>query len=182
LLSATGLLDSAMRIPGALAASIGEMGSGTALGVTRGADGPVAAPQAYSRAAMDVCAGSGLLAGRDQVFEESVLTGAQTYFVLRVVPLHSGAGPAFLYMALDRSQTNLALARMDIKTIGDRIPPVIEMHGLGAATVPSPGTPPTGMHLPRREPAPTPATAEPPATLTDESLLHRLLAALRRLE
>lgn len=191
MLSATGLLDCAMRIPGALTASIGEMSGRTSLGVTSRTDGPAATPQAYTRAAMDACAGSGLLAGCDQVLEELVLTGTQSYFVLRVVPLESGAGPAFLHMAFDRSQTNLALACMDIKALGERIAPVIETHGLGASTIQSPGPQPPDWRLPRREPTQnceaTQATqkrapTEPLVTSTDESLLHRLLAALRRLE
>jgi hypothetical protein len=176
-----------MRIPGALAASIGETGRGTSFGVARRTDGAVTPQQEYGRAALDACARSDLLGGGcDQALEELVLTGEHTYFVLRVVPLDSGAGPAFLHMAFDRSRTNLALACMDIKALGGCIPSVVAVHGPDAFAIPSP-TPQLpvqqspGRHLPRREPPPKRTAAEPLAAPTDESLLQRVLTALQRL-
>lgn len=171
-----------MRIHGALAASIGELHSRTTVGATRRTDGPVAVPQAYSRAAMDVYTGAGFLPRSGRDIEEFVVTGSRTYFVLRVVPLSSGAGQGFLSLALDRSQTNLALARMDIRALGDCVPPVVEMHCRGASTLPPPGPEPADRPLPRRDPAPPRATVRTLVTPTDASLLHRLLAALRKLD
>ncbi|MEY9968180.1 hypothetical protein ABIA33_006260 [Streptacidiphilus sp. MAP12-16] len=192
LLSAAGALDCAMRIPGALAVSIGEIRSGATLSAVRRtdeADQADVVPPAYSGAAIDMCAGYGAFCGPGQDLEEFVLTGTQTYFVLRVVPLSSGAGHAFLHIALDRSQTNLALARIDIKTLGERIPLVVETYCLEASANPSPLSPQgaqppqiPGRDLPRREPTRKRTTAQPPMRSTDDdALLHRLVAGLRRL-
>ena len=114
-------LKNAMNIDGAIAAALVDYNSGMALGATSASkelDATVAAAgnTEVVKAKMRTMEMIGL---KDRI-EDILITLGRQYHLIR--PLHSrdGAG-LFLYLALAKDRSNLALARRQLQTIADNL-------------------------------------------------------------
>jgi hypothetical protein len=108
-----------MTIPGALAASMVDLNSGQTLGVAGSAEltGSWAGRgSAVVRASMDTL---GALNDEEEL-EELIISGSECFHLLRVMPRGHSARQVFLHVVLDRSRANLALARLDLKTVAEK--------------------------------------------------------------
>ncbi|WP_035850796.1 hypothetical protein [Kitasatospora azatica] len=109
-------LKEAMTIEGALGVALVDYGSGMALGVLGGAglDLTVAAAGNTDlvRAKMRTMEMLGLPGG----IEDILVTLTKQYHLIRPLTSRSGQG-LFLYLALDRSRANLAMARHRLKQV-----------------------------------------------------------------
>jgi hypothetical protein len=115
-----GALKEAMTVDGALGVALVDYESGMALGFLGGGpalDLEVAAAgnTEVVRAKMRTLARLGL----NETVEDILITLSGQYHVIRLLP--SSGGALFLYLALDRSRANLALARHELKRIGSLI-------------------------------------------------------------
>ncbi|CAL9360683.1 hypothetical protein [Streptomyces pilosus] len=120
----------AMRLPGARGALVVDWISGLALGAVGEAPGGDAEATAaetaeLARQAME----SGTLApvvdtagpaGKERPVEDLILTGADSYHLLRFV-VTTFDSTVFLYLWLDRADGNLALARIRLADMADRL-------------------------------------------------------------
>ncbi|GGW94520.1 hypothetical protein GCM10010297_15260 [Streptomyces malachitofuscus] len=121
----------AMRLPGARGALVADWISGLALGAVGDAPGGDAEATAaetaeLARQAME----SGTLASADgggtgtaggaPPVEDLILTGADAYHLLRFV-VTTFDSTVFLYLWLDRADGNLALARIRLAEMADRL-------------------------------------------------------------
>ncbi|MER6524625.1 hypothetical protein [Streptomyces sp. NPDC001508] len=109
-------LKEAMAIEGALGVALVDYESGMSLGVLGGGQGldlevAAAGNTEVVRAKTRTL---GLLGMEDSIEDVLITLGAQ-YHIIR--PLGSSGGSLFLYLALDRSRGNLALARHALKRI-----------------------------------------------------------------
>ncbi|MBP2368534.1 hypothetical protein [Pseudonocardia parietis] len=113
-------LNSASAIKGAFAVALVDYESGMTLGSRGGSpefDLDVAAPgnSEVMRAKLDVMAKLGI---RDSV-EDILITLDTQYHVIR--PISSrGEEQLFFYLALNRAQANLAMARRDLRAVADQ--------------------------------------------------------------
>ena len=110
-------LKSAMDVDGAIGAALVDYESGMALGTLGGGhhfDLEVAAAgnTEVIRAKMRTMASLDL---RDEI-EDVLITLGKQYHLIRPVP-SSRSGSLFLYLALDRSRANLAMARHQLRQI-----------------------------------------------------------------
>ncbi|MEU5520520.1 hypothetical protein ACIQCD_05820 [Streptomyces sp. NPDC093250] len=121
----------AMRLPGARGALVADWVSGLALGAVGDAPGGDAEATAaetaeLARQAMEsgtlASAGTGRTgtAGREPPVEDLILTGADAYHLLRFV-VTTFDSTVFLYLWLDRADGNLALARIRLAEMADRL-------------------------------------------------------------
>ncbi|MFJ5231729.1 hypothetical protein ACIQBJ_17765 [Kitasatospora sp. NPDC088391] len=109
-------LAEAMAIDGALGVALVDYESGMSLGFAGGGQAldlevAGAANTEVVRAKLRALAALSL----DETIEDILITLGGQYHLIR--PLASGRGPFFLYLALDRSRGNLALARHGLKRI-----------------------------------------------------------------
>jgi uncharacterized 2Fe-2S/4Fe-4S cluster protein (DUF4445 family) len=109
-------LKEAMAIDGALGAALVDYESGMSLGVLGGgpdldleiaAAGNTEVVRAKVRTLQTL--------GMNDTVEDILITLTKQYHLIR--PLASSSGSLFLYLALDRSRSNLALARHSLKRI-----------------------------------------------------------------
>jgi hypothetical protein len=110
-------LKEMMTIDGAIGAAVVDYNSGMALGVlgsTKALDLQVAAAgnTEVVRAKMRTIEQLGL----KESIEDILITLAKQYHIIRPLAGRSGQG-LFLYLALDRSRANLAMARHQLKRI-----------------------------------------------------------------
>ncbi|MEV5525423.1 hypothetical protein AB0N43_33895 [Streptomyces pseudogriseolus] len=117
----------AMRLPGARGALVVDWISGLALGAVGGAPGgDVEATAAETAELARLAMESGALApaqggkGEDPPVEDLILTTADAFHLLRfvVTPFDS---TVFLFLSLDRADGNLALARIRLAEMADRM-------------------------------------------------------------
>lgn len=109
-------LKEAMTLEGALGAALVDYESGMSLGTLGGGQGldlelAAAGNTEVVRAKMRTLASLAM----DDVIEDILITLGKQYHLIR--PLTSSKGTLFLYMALDRTRSNLALARHSLKRI-----------------------------------------------------------------
>jgi hypothetical protein len=117
-------LSEAMAIPGALGASLVDWSSGLVLGAA--GEGPsgdhdVAAAETteLARAAVESNAVTGTTSGTLPV-EDIILTTAGGYHLMRFVETAIDSN-VFLYLWLDRTDANLALARFRLQALADQL-------------------------------------------------------------
>jgi hypothetical protein len=111
-------LKEAMNIEGALGAALVDWESGMPLGTLGGSkylnlDLAAAGNTEVVRAKMRAMASLGL----DDVIEDVLITLGKQYHLIRPMASADGAPNLFLYLALDRSKANLALARHQLRRI-----------------------------------------------------------------
>jgi len=111
-------LKEAMNIEGALGAALVDWGSGMPLGTLGGSkyldlDLAAAGNTEVVRAEMRAMASLSL----DDMIEDILITLGSQYHLLRPLASADGAPSLFLYVALDRSKANLALARHQLRLI-----------------------------------------------------------------
>ncbi|WP_113701345.1 hypothetical protein [Nonomuraea lactucae] len=109
-------LKEAMTIEGAVGAALVDYESGMTLGTIGGGDGldlevAAAGNTEVVRAKTRTLA----LLNMNDAVEDILITLSKQYHLIR--PLSSSRGSLFLYLALDRSRGNLALARHNLKQI-----------------------------------------------------------------
>ncbi|MFC8433650.1 hypothetical protein [Streptomyces sp. NPDC057253] len=109
-------LKEAMSLDGAIGAAIVDYDSGMTLGSLGGGQGldlelAGAGNTEVVRAKMRTLASLDM----DDVIEDILITLGKQYHLIR--PLTSSQGALFLYVALDRARSNLALARHGLKRI-----------------------------------------------------------------
>lgn len=119
----------AMRLPGARGALVADWISGLALGAVGDAPGGDAeataaetaelARQAMESGTLADGGGTGTAGGTSPV-EDLILTGADAYHLLRFV-VTTFDSTVFLYLWLDRTDGNLALARIRLAEMADRL-------------------------------------------------------------
>ncbi|MFD3314785.1 hypothetical protein [Streptomyces sp. NPDC058656] len=109
-------LKEAMTVDGAIGVALVDYESGMSLGTLGG--GPsldlelaAAGNTEVVRSKMRTLASLAM----DDTIEDILITLGQQYHLIR--PLGSSSGSLFLYLALDRSRSNLALARHSLKRI-----------------------------------------------------------------
>ncbi|GGV63869.1 hypothetical protein [Streptomyces griseoloalbus] len=121
----------AMRLPGARGALVADWISGLALGAvgeTPGGDAEAAAAETaeLARLAMESgtlapADGGGAGSGKEQPpVQDLILTTADAYHLLRFV-VTAFDSTVFLYLWLDRADGNLALARIRLAEMADRL-------------------------------------------------------------
>jgi hypothetical protein len=113
-------LDAAVNIKGAFAVALVDYDSGMSLGSRGGSpdfDLEVAAPgnSEVVRAKLEVVDKLGL----HETIEDILITLDTQYHVIRPIPSRTG-DKLFFYLALNRSQANLAMARRDLRIIASR--------------------------------------------------------------
>jgi hypothetical protein len=111
-------LKEAMNIEGALGAALVDWDSGMPLGTLGGGkyldlDMAAAGSTEVVRAEMRTMAALDL----NDTIEDILITLGKQYHLIRLMASAGGAGNLFLYLALDRSKANLALARHQLKRI-----------------------------------------------------------------
>ncbi|MBA2808869.1 hypothetical protein ACH40E_17035 [Streptomyces acidicola] len=109
-------LKEAMALEGALGIALVDYESGMSLGTLGGGPGldlelAAAGNTEVVRSKMRTLASLDM----NDVIEDILITLGQQYHLIR--PLTSSKGTLFLYLALDRSRSNLALARHGLKRI-----------------------------------------------------------------
>jgi len=109
-------LKEAMTIEGALGVALVDYESGMSLGVLGGGQGldlelAAAGNTEVVRSKMRTLASLDM----NDTIEDVLITLGRQYHLIR--PLTSSQGSLFLYLALDRSRSNLALARHGLKRI-----------------------------------------------------------------
>lgn len=109
-------LKEAMAVEGALGVALVDYESGMSLGTLGGGPGldlelAAAGNTEVVRSKMRTLATLDM----NDVIEDILITLGQQYHLIR--PLTSSKGTLFLYLALDRSRSNLALARHGLKRI-----------------------------------------------------------------
>ncbi|AZM58400.1 MULTISPECIES: hypothetical protein [unclassified Streptomyces] len=119
----------AMRLPGARGALVADWISGLALGAVGDAPGGDAeataaetaelARQAMESGTLADGGGTGPAGGTSPV-EDLILTGSDAYHLLRFV-VTTFDSTVFLYLWLDRADGNLALARIRLAEMADRL-------------------------------------------------------------
>jgi hypothetical protein len=113
-------LKEAMAIDGALGAALVDYESGMTLGINGGGrelDLEVAA--AGNTEVVRAKARTLEALGIKESIEDILITLDQQYHVIRL--LSRGGSQLFFYLALDRSRSNLALARHSLRRIGDEV-------------------------------------------------------------
>lgn len=120
----------AMRLPGARGALVVDWISGLALGAVGEAPGGDAeataaetaelARQAMESGTLAPAVGRAGSAGKERPAEELILTSADSYHLLRFV-VTTFDSTVFLYLWLDRADGNLALARIRLADMADRL-------------------------------------------------------------
>jgi hypothetical protein len=111
-------LKEAMNIDGAIGAALVDWESGMPLGTLGGSkyldlELAAAGNTEVVRAKMRTMASLSL----DDTIEDILLTLGKQYHLIRVLKNADGASNLFLYLALDRAQANLALARHQLRRI-----------------------------------------------------------------
>ena len=111
-------LKEAMSIDGAIGAALVDWESGMPLGTLGGTkyldlDLAAAGNTEVVRAKMRTMASLSL----DDTIEDILLTLGKQYHLIRLLKNADGASSLFLYLALDRSKANLALARHQLRRI-----------------------------------------------------------------
>ncbi|MGX1566416.1 hypothetical protein [Streptomyces sp. NPDC055506] len=120
----------AMRLPGARGASVVDWISGLALGAVGDAPGgDVEATAAETAELARLATESGLLApagdegevsGKEPPVQDLIITNADSYHLLRFVSTTFDS-TVFVHLWLDRSDGNLALARIRLAEMADRL-------------------------------------------------------------
>ncbi|MFC8373479.1 MULTISPECIES: hypothetical protein [unclassified Streptomyces] len=119
----------AMRLPGARGALVVDWISGLALGAVGEAPGEdveatAAETAELARLAMEsgtlAPAGGGAGTGKEPPVDDLILTTADAYHLLRFV-VTTFDSTVFLYLWLDRADGNLALARIRLAEMADRL-------------------------------------------------------------
>ncbi|EGX59002.1 hypothetical protein SZN_15098 [Streptomyces zinciresistens K42] len=109
-------LKEAMAIEGALGVTLVDYESGMSLGVLGGGQGlDLEVAAAGNTEVVRAKTRTLELLGMEDSIEDMLITLGAQYHVIR--PLSSSEGSFFLYLALDRSRGNLALARHALKRI-----------------------------------------------------------------
>lgn len=114
-------LKNVMNIEGAIAAALVDYTSGMSLaGASASKDLDITVAAAGNTEVVKAKMRTLELLGLDDRIEDILITLGKQYHLMR--PLHSrdGAG-LFLYLAIDRSRGNLALARRQLQTIGESL-------------------------------------------------------------
>lgn len=109
-------LNTAMGVSGAIAAALVDVESGMTLGTVGGSDKfnietAAAANTDVVRAKLAAMEALGL----DTSIEDILITLGNQYHIIR--PTTIGGSPMFLYLALDKSKSNLAMSRMKVNEI-----------------------------------------------------------------
>jgi hypothetical protein len=115
-------LKEAMNIEGALAAALVDWESGMSLGTMGGGkyldiDLAAGGNTEVLRAKMRTVASLGLA----DAVEDILITLGKQYHLLRLMANADGADRLFMYLVLDRSKANLALARHQLKRIENNL-------------------------------------------------------------
>ena len=115
-------LKEAMNIEGALGAALVDWESGMPLGTLGGGkyldlDLAAAGNTEVVRAKMRTMQSLNL----NDTIEDILITLTKQYHLIRLMTSSQGAGNLFLYIALDRSKANLALARHHLKRIENEL-------------------------------------------------------------
>ncbi|MCX4767137.1 hypothetical protein OG562_40460 [Streptomyces sp. NBC_01275] len=109
-------LKEAMTIDGALGVALVDYESGMSLGTLGGGQGlDLEVAAAGNTEVVRSKARTLELLGMQDTVEDILITLGAQYHLIR--PLSSTSGSLFLYLALDRSRSNLALARHSLKRI-----------------------------------------------------------------
>jgi hypothetical protein len=114
-------LKDAMQIDGAIGAALVDQSSGMALGTTGGSkdfDPTVAA--AANTEVMRAKMRTMEMLGLNESIEDILVTLTAQYHLIRPLTGRSGKG-LFLYLALSKDRANLAMARHQLKRIGDQV-------------------------------------------------------------
>ncbi|MFF8018699.1 hypothetical protein [Streptomyces sp. NPDC007929] len=113
-------LKEAMAIDGAIGAAVVDCESGMSLGAAgggRGLDLEVAA--AGNTEVVRAKTRTLKALGMDDSIEDILITLGEQYHLIRLLPAKSGG--LFVYLALDRARSNLALARHTLKKIATSV-------------------------------------------------------------
>ncbi|TDC68454.1 hypothetical protein [Streptomyces hainanensis] len=113
-------LKEAMAVEGAIGVALVDYESGMSLGTIGGGgvldlDIAAAGNTEVVRAKMRTLATLGI----DDTIEDILITLGDQYHVIRLLPTDRGS--LFLYLALDRSRANLALARHSLKRVENHL-------------------------------------------------------------
>ncbi|WP_133260168.1 hypothetical protein [Streptacidiphilus pinicola] len=170
-----------MRIPGAVAAAFGDLGTGRVLGSTSRLARTGGAPIPLGNAALGIAMRAVADFGRtgrksgsgetdsiesDQDVEEVIITGRRYFSLWQAARLRSGEWHAFIQISLDRTEANLAMARLDLRAVAECLPGAVEYHRRLAAAGPEPG--PERQPEPQPQPPPQPEAAPPPVVEGDD--------------
>jgi hypothetical protein len=110
-------LKDALQVDGAIAAAVVDHGSGMALGTAGGTkDFDPAVAGAANTEVLRAKLRTMEMLGIDEKIEDVLVTLGSQYHLIRPVTGRSGKG-LFIYLALDRSRANLAMARHRLRTI-----------------------------------------------------------------
>ncbi|WP_042386572.1 hypothetical protein [Streptacidiphilus melanogenes] len=178
--AAPGALESAMRIPGAVAAAFGDVGSGRVLGSTSRPARTGGVPVPFGNVALGIAmsavadfadfGGNPNTDGPDttengQAVEEVIVTGSRYFSLWQAARMRSGEWHAFIQISLDRTQANLAMARLDLRAVAECLPGAVEYHRYldTASRAPAPVAQRADPAPPAPPAAPTAAAAAPPA-------------------
>jgi hypothetical protein len=119
----------AMRLPGARGASLVDWISGLALGAVGDAPGGDAEATAAETAELArlaaesnalTPAGGGTASGKEPPIQDVIITNADSYHLLRFIGTAFDS-TVFLHLWLDRDDGNLALARIRLAEMADRL-------------------------------------------------------------
>ncbi|MEY9874717.1 hypothetical protein ABH931_004217 [Streptacidiphilus sp. MAP12-33] len=198
--AAPGALESAMRIPGAVAAAFGDLGSGRVLGTTSRPAQTGGVPVPLGKVALGIAMGAvadfgGVDGGppeNGQAVEEVIITGRRYFCLWQAARMRSGEWHAFIQISLDRTKANLAMARLDLRAVAECLPGAVEYHRRSDLTrtgplpeppaAPEPSPVEEGEDLPRRRPGVQIPGAVPAARAAPvaESTLRQILWGLKR--
>lgn len=114
-------LKDALQVDGAIAAAVVDHGSGMALGTAGGTKGfdPAVAGAANTEVLRAKLRTMEML-GLDDKIEDVLVTLGSQYHLIRPVTGRSGKG-LFIYLALDRTRANLAMARHRLRLIEEAL-------------------------------------------------------------
>ena len=104
-------LKEAMVIDGALGAALADWDSGMPLGTLGGGHTEVIRANMRALATLDL----------DDTAEDILITLGKQYHLIRLLSKAEGADHLFLYLVLDRSKANLALARHHLRRIDQNL-------------------------------------------------------------
>jgi hypothetical protein len=112
-------LKEAMAIDGALGAALVDYESGMTLGVSGGSELDLEIAAAGNTEVVRAKARTLESLGINESIEDILITLDRQYHVIRL--LNRGGSQLFLYLALDRSRANLALARHNLRRIESEV-------------------------------------------------------------
>jgi hypothetical protein len=109
-----------MEVDGAIGVALVDYGSGMTLGVAGGREIDLEVAAAGNTDVVRAKMRTAERLGLGMPIENILITLSGQYHIIRPLASGSGSGP-FLYLALNRQQSNLAMARRQLATIAERL-------------------------------------------------------------